>query len=45
MLIGAAGCGKTQIAKGLLDEITTSKDAEYLQQTINFNFYTNSEML
>lgn len=45
MLIGLAGCGKTQIIKGLLDEITSGADPAYLQQVINFNFYTDSELL
>ena len=44
LLIGAAGCGKTQIIKGLLNELTTKTD-EYLQQVVNFNFYTDSMLL
>jgi len=44
LLAGVAGCGKTQIIKGLLNEMTQSGD-EYLQQIINFNFYTDSTLL
>ena len=44
MLVGNAGCGKTQITKGLLNELTSVGD-DYLQQTINFNFYTDSTLL
>lgn len=31
--------------KGLLDELTTANNSEYLQQIINFNFYTDSALL
>jgi ATP-dependent Clp protease ATP-binding subunit ClpA len=31
MLIGLAGCGKTQIIKGMLDDLTTGNNAEYTQ--------------
>jgi len=44
LLIGSAGCGKTQITKGLLNELTTKTD-DYLQQIINFNYYTDSMLL
>jgi len=44
LLIGQAGCGKTQIIKGLLNDLTTKTD-EYLQQIVNFNFYTDSMLL
>ena len=44
LLIGQAGCGKTQIIKGLLNDLTTKTD-EYLQQIVNFNFYTDSVLL
>lgn len=44
LLVGNAGCGKTQITKGLLNDMTTSTD-EYLQQIINFNYYTDSTLL
>lgn len=45
MLCGAAGCGKTQIIKGLLNEMTQAGGSEYLQQIINFNYYTDSTLL
>jgi dynein heavy chain len=45
MLCGAAGCGKTQIIKGLLNEMTMAGGSEYLQQIINFNYYTDSTLL
>jgi dynein heavy chain, axonemal len=44
MLVGNAGCGKTQITKGLLNDMTQNGD-DYLQQTINFNYYTDSTLL
>ena len=44
LLIGSAGCGKTQITKGLLTDLTT-KTEDYLQQIINFNYYTDSMLL
>jgi len=44
LLIGSAGCGKTQIIKGLLNDLTT-KTEDYLQQIVNFNFYTDSMLL
>ena len=44
LLIGSAGCGKTQITKGLLNELTSKTD-DYLQQIINFNYYTDSMLL
>lgn len=44
MLVGNAGCGKTQIIKGLLNDMTTTGD-DYLQQIINFNYYTDSTLL
>lgn len=44
MLVGSAGCGKTQIIKGLLNELTEKGDA-YSQQIINFNFFTDSTLL
>jgi len=45
MLVGLAGCGKTQIIKGMLDNITSGPEPAFLQQIINFNFYTDSELL
>ena len=44
LLVGNAGCGKTQIIKGLLNELTSTGD-DFLQQTINFNYYTDSTLL
>ena len=44
MLVGNAGCGKTQIIKGLLNDMTSTGD-DYLQQIINFNYYTDSTLL
>jgi dynein heavy chain len=43
-LVGLAGCGKTQIIKGLLNELTNNSE-EYIQQIINFNFYTDANLL
>jgi dynein heavy chain len=43
-LVGAAGCGKTQIIKGLLNELTTTTD-DYLQQIVNMNYYTDANLL
>ena len=45
MLIGQAGCGKTQITKGLLNELCDPSKEQYLQQIVNFNFYTDSTLL
>lgn len=39
-----AGCGKTQIIKGLLNELTDNSE-EYMQQIINFNYYTDANLL
>jgi len=44
MLVGSAGCGKTQIIKGLLNDLTEKGDA-YTSQIINFNFFTDSTLL
>jgi hypothetical protein len=44
MLVGNAGCGKTQISKGLLNDLTTTTD-QYIQQIVNFNYYTDSMLL
>jgi dynein heavy chain len=44
MLVGNAGCGKTQIINGLLNELTTTTE-DYKSQTINFNFFTDSTLL
>jgi len=44
ILVGLAGCGKTQIIKGLLNELTTTGD-DYLQQVVNMNYYTDANLL
>jgi dynein heavy chain len=44
MLVGNAGCGKTQISKGLLNDLATTTDS-YIYQIINFNYYTDSILL
>jgi dynein heavy chain, axonemal len=44
ILVGLAGCGKTQIIKGLLNELVGTGD-DYLQQIINFNYYTDANLL
>jgi len=44
MLVGNAGCGKTQISKGLLHDLTTTTD-QYIFQIVNFNYYTDSTLL
>ena len=43
MLVGMAGCGKTQIIKGLFNDLTHGD--EYKQQIVNFNFFTDANML
>jgi dynein heavy chain len=42
MLVGSAGCGKTQLINGMLSKLNPEKT---LTSTINFNFYTGSEAL
>lgn len=42
MLIGLAGCGKTQLVKGLLRSLDKES---YVSYSINFNFYTDSALL
>ena len=44
LLVGIAGCGKTQISKGLCEDLAQNPEA-YNFQIINFNFYTDSELL
>ena len=44
LLVGNAGCGKTQISMGLLNDLATTTD-QYTFQAINFNFYTDSALL
>lgn len=45
LLIGNAGCGKTQLCKGILNEIVKKYPENYTYQFINFNFYTDSAYL
>ena len=42
MLVGNAGCGKTQLVNGLLG---SQDPAKRVSLTVNFNFYTNSDLL
>ena len=42
MLVGPAGCGKTQMVKGLMSQF---KPEERQVCTINFNFFTNANLL
>lgn len=44
LLVGNAGCGKTQIAKGLLHDLQSKTD-QYIFQVVNFNYYTDSALL
>jgi len=44
ILVGMAGCGKTQIIKGLLNDLVEGGN-EYMQQIINFNYYTYANLL
>eukprot|EP00916_Digyalum_oweni_P005776 GHVL01010034.1.p1 GENE.GHVL01010034.1~~GHVL01010034.1.p1 ORF type:complete len:2742 (+),score=421.27 GHVL01010034.1:35-8227(+) len=42
MLIGLAGCGKTQLVKGLLGSLDNST---YMNHVMNFNYYTDASLL
>ena len=42
MLVGNAGCGKTQLVSGLLSSQNPEKK---LNLVVNFNFYTNADLL
>ena len=42
MLVGNAGCGKTQLISGLLQKQEPEKK---ISLTVNFNFYTNADLL
>jgi len=44
LLVGQAGCGKTQMIKGLLTELVEKTD-DYLSQAINMNYYTDATTL
>jgi dynein heavy chain len=45
LLIGSAGCGKTQVVKGLLKDLNSKEPENYLFNTINFNYFTNADIL
>jgi len=45
LMIGNAGCGKTQLAKGILNSIVSANPENFQFQVVNFNFYTNSNDL
>ena len=44
-MIGNSGCGKTQLAKGILREIVKNQPDNYAYQLVNFNYYTDSMYL
>lgn len=44
-MIGLAGCGKTQLAKGILRSIVSTMSEHYTYQQINFNYYTDAVYL
>lgn len=48
LLIGMAGCGKTQICKGMLEnkkKIAESKNSSFSYVVVNFNYYTDTYMM
>jgi dynein heavy chain len=45
LLVGMAGSGKTQLMRGLLQEINAKQPDAYLYQIISFNYYTEAEYL
>lgn len=48
LLIGSAGCGKTQICKGMLDtnkRLAESKNSTFSYVGMNFNYYTDTYMM
>lgn len=48
LLIGNAGCGKTQICKGMLENKKVQaeqKGSSFTYVTVNFNFYTDTYMI
>jgi len=45
LLIGSAGCGKTQLVKGLLKDLNIKDPSSYLFNVINFNYFTNADIL
>ena len=44
LLVGNAGCGKTQITKGLLLDLQNKTDV-YMYNVVNFNYYTDAPLL
>ena len=44
-MIGNAGCGKTQLAKGILKDLVTGRSDIYAYQLVNFNYYTDASYL
>jgi dynein heavy chain len=44
LMIGLAGCGKTQLAKGILRNIVKGKEDSFAFQQINFNYYTEQTL-
>ena len=48
LLIGSAGCGKTQICKGMLEinkKMAESKNTTFSYVGMNFNYYTDTYMM
>jgi dynein heavy chain len=45
LIIGFAGCGKTQLANGILRNLVREKPDNYAFQQINFNYYTDATYL
>jgi len=45
LLIGNAGAGKTQLANGILNDLTAAQPEYYAYTKVNFNFYTDASYL
>lgn len=47
LLIGNAGCGKTQIARGMLEDNRekNSKNADFTYVSVNFNYYSDTYIM
>lgn len=48
LLIGNAGCGKTQLCKGMLEtkkKVTEQQGSSFSYVTVNFNYYTDTYMI